>query len=45
MPDLEDNLPLRMAVEAFAAASNQQTYWEVLRQMLQLSDVDFTPPR
>ena len=48
MPELVDNLPLRAAVGAFAAASNQQTYWEVLRQMLQgdlLFDITgSTPP-
>jgi len=48
MPELVDNLPLRRAVEAFAASSNQQTYWEVLRNTLQgdlLFDITgSTPP-
>ena len=48
MPDLVDNQPLRTAVEAFAAASSQQTYWEVLRAMFQgdlLFDITgSTPP-
>ena len=48
MADLVDNLPLRTAVEAFAAESNQQTYWEVLRNTLQgdlLYDITgSTPP-
>jgi len=48
MADLVDNLPLRTAVEAFAANSNQQTYWEVLRNTLQgdlLFDITgSTPP-
>ena len=48
MADLVDNLPLRTAVEAFAADSNQQTYWEVLRNTLQgdlLYDITgSTPP-
>ena len=33
--ELVDNAPLRTAVAAFAAESNQATYWEVLRNTLQ----------